>query len=43
MSTATRLTQVDDALNLQAVSDKKFVLGNYFLAASVLWSASDVL
>ena len=43
MTTATRLTQVNDMLSLQAVSDKKFVLGNYFLAASVLWSASDVL
>jgi len=43
MSTATRSTQINDAFILQAKNDKIFVVGNYFLVASVLWSARDVL
>jgi hypothetical protein len=43
MSTATCSTKINDVFNLQAKSDKKFVVGNYFLVTSVLWKASDVL
>lgn len=43
MSAAARLKQIKDAFSLQAKSDKKIVVGNYFLVASVLWSESDVL